>query len=569
MSISEQTFSQLPYVRPDLTALQSSLESISSKLDAAPDAEETLAAIRVWNSVRMQFSTMHSLAEVRYTQNVADASAKGEKEFFDAEYPTVTEWFTAVIKRILASPHRQAIIDTFGELFIKRLEAGDRTFDPSIKDLLVEETRLCTEYNDITASAKIDVDGTTYNLSSILKLQIDLNRETRLKAVRAQYDWLEQHSERIEAIFDRLVTLRTDRARALGYPSYTEFRYEEFGRVDYTANDVSVFRQAVIDHVVPLVTRFRQAQARRLGLDHIELHDERVQFVDGNPLAEGDHDWIVDKAQRMYADLSPETHEFFDLMLQRELLDLKTRENKATGGYCTSFPAYGVPFIFANFNKTTHDVEVLTHEAGHAFQAYRSRTYDVPEYLWPTAEACEIHSMGMEFLTWPWMDLFFGKQTDKFRFYHLQGALLFLPYGCAVDQFQHWVYANPSATPAERNAEWKRLEGLYMPWRDSTSVPHAARGTQWQFQKHIIEAPFYYIDYALAQTCALQYWQRSLEDRTQAFKDYLKICDIGGSQAFLEIVRSGNLKSPFELTTLADISAYATHWLERHYGHYL
>lgn len=177
--------------------------------------------------------------------------------------------------------------------------------------------------------------------------------------------------------------------------------------------------------------------------------------------------------------------------------------------------------------------------------------------------------MGMEFLTWPWMNLFFGDQTDKFRFYHLSGAILFLPYGCAVDHFQHWVYANPEATPEERNNQWKELEKIYMPWRDTTGIPAAVDGRQWQFQRHIIESPFYYIDYALAQTCALQYWKSSQSDREKAFQDYLKICDVGGSQSFLQIVKTGNLRSPFDPGCLDDIVDEVYSWLRETFPHYL
>ncbi|MBU3742857.1 MAG: M3 family oligoendopeptidase, partial [Candidatus Kapabacteria bacterium] len=151
----------------------------------------------------------------------------------------------------------------------------------------------------------------------------------------------------------------------------------------------------------------------------------------------------------------------------------------------------------------------------------------------------------------------------------LQGALLFLPYACAVDHFQHWVYENPDATPAQRNAKWSEMEATYMPWRDASDVPYAAEGTQWQFQRHIIESPFYYIDYALAQTCALQFWQASQVDRAEAFKDYLHICDIGGSQSFVQIVRSGNLRSPFETGCLDSIVADVKQWLEKEYAGYL
>ncbi len=567
--MSQPTFAEIPYRRPDLADLHEQITAVIADLNGATSANDQIAAVNRWNALRFHTATAQSVAEVRYTQNVKDPTWKAEKEFYDEQMPTVMEWNAEVERILVESPHRAQLEQEYGTLFFTRMENSLRVFAPEIKALMVEESKLADEYNEITASARIELDGETFNLSTIGRVAIELDRERRKRAVAAQYAFLGAHKERIDAIYDKLVKLRTQKARQLGFPSYTEFRYVEFGRVDYTAADVERFRQNVVDHVVPLVAKLKAAQAKRLGLDGVMLYDERLQFADGNPIAEGDKDFIVDAATTMYRELSPETREFFDTMLERELMDLESRDNKATGGYCTSFPDHGVPFIFANFNRTTHDVEVLTHEAGHAFQAYRSRNHRVPEYLWPTAEACEIHSMGMEFLTWPWMDKFFGTQTDKFKFYHLAGALIFLPYGCAVDHFQHWVYANPEATPAERNAQWKAMEELYLPWRNAAGIPEAEEGRQWQFQRHIIESPFYYIDYALAQTCALQYWQKSLVDRNAAFAEYLRICDIGGSQPFLQIVQSGGLISPFEPSCLDTITDVAYQWLDEHYPTYL
>ncbi len=562
-------FNDIPYRRPDLDAIARETKALLDAFDQQPSAEDTIRLIRQWNNQRFDYSTNSSLAEVHYTQNVANTAAKDEKTFFDNANPIVSNYALDVSRRILASEHRSVIADTFGELFLRRLEASTRTISPEINDLLVREAELCNQFNEIQASAKLEFEGNTYNLSSIGGFAISPDREQRKGAVRTTYAFIGEHSAALDSIYHDLVQLRTEKAKLLGFSSYTEFRYVEFGRIDYSAKDVEVFRNAVLEHVVPVVQRYRIAQARRLGLEEIELFDEKLQFLDGNPLAQGDHDWIVERAARMYRELSPATGEFIDLMLSHDLMDLKSRDNKATGGYCTSFADYGLPFIFANFNRTTHDIEVLTHEAGHAFQAYSSRHFEVPEYRWPTAEACEIHSMSMEFLTWPWMNLFFEGETDKFFFYHLQGALLFLPYACAVDHFQHWVYANPTVSPAERNAEWRRLEAMYMPWRRTEAIPEAAEGRQWQFQRHIYESPFYYIDYALAQTCALQYWQASQKDPTRAFEDYIRICRIGGSMPFLDIVAAGNVQSPFDPATLPRMVNAVDDWLEERFPRYL
>jgi M3 family oligoendopeptidase len=233
-------------------------------------------------------------------------------------------------------------------------------------------------------------------------------------------------------------------------------------------------------------------------------------------------------------------------MIDRDLMDLVAKKGKESGGYCTFIDNYESPYIFSNFNGTSGDIDVLTHEAGHAFQVFTSRNIGIPEYVWPTFESCEIHSMSMEFFTWPWMELFFKEQTDKYKFAHLSSGLLFLPYGVAVDEFQHAVYENPEMTPAERKAAWKKIEEIYLPHRDYDGNSYLEAGAFWQRQGHIYSSPFYYIDYTLAQICAFQFWKRSREDHDAAWKDYLHLCQLGGSKSFTKLVADANLISPFE-----------------------
>ena len=221
-----------------------------------------------------------------------------------------------------------------------------------------------------------------------------------------------------------------------------------------------------------------------------------------------------------------------------------------------------MPFIFSNFNGTSGDIDVLTHEAGHAFQVYCSKDYQIPEYHWPTYEACEIHSMSMEFFTWPWMELFFKEDTAKYRFTHLSEALLFIPYGVTVDEFQHFVYAHPEASPQDRKAAWREIEKKYLPHRDYEDNDYLERGGYWHQQGHIFGDPFYYIDYTLAQICAFQFWKRSRENRETAWADYLRLCQAGGSQSFLELVGLANLISPFEDGCIASVVKVIEDWLD-------
>jgi M3 family oligoendopeptidase len=556
--------SEIPYERPDLEQLQTQYKSLQIRFTEAKHSTDQISVLEEWNDLRIDLATLSNLVYIRFSQNITDEWAKTEKDFFDQNGPTIHEWNIQLIKEIVKSPFIDDIKKQWGELFVEKLEMSLQTFIPEIKDELIEESKLTQRYAEIFASAKIEFDGETYNLSSLEPKVLSTDRSTRKRAQQTRLGFIGSHAEELDSLYQDLVKTRTSAAKKLGFNTYTELAYKELGRTEYNPEMIAGFRDQISRVVVPLVHEFKKDQSSRLGLDTLMFFDEGLLFADGNPNPQGEPDWIVDQASVMYKELSPITDTFFSMMRENEILDLVTRPNKSVGGYCSSFPKYGIPFIFSNFNGTTHDVEVLTHEAGHALQNYLSSKHKPLEYRWPSYEAAEIHSMSMEYITWPWMKNFFGDQTNKFKYAHLVKSIQFLPYACAVDEFQHWVYDNPNAQPKERLEFWKTMEKKYLPWRTYEDMPEGSEGRVWQFQSHIYRTPFYYIDYALAQICALQFWVKSRENKEEAMKDYLHICEIGGSKTFLDIVKSGNLQSPFASNTIQDIIQVAREWITEH-----
>ena len=556
--------SEIPYERPDLEQLQTQYKSLQIRFTEAKHSTDQISVLEEWNDLRIDLATLSNLVYIRFSQNITDEWAKTEKDFFDQNGPTIHEWNIQLIKEIVKSPFIDDIKKQWGELFVEKLEMSLQTFIPEIKEELIEESKLTQRYAEIFASAKIEFDGETYNLSSLEPKVLSTDRSTRKRAQQTRLGFIGSHAEELDSLYQDLVKTRTSAAKKLGFNSYTELAYKELGRTEYNPEMIAGFRDQISRVVVPLVHEFKKDQSSRLGLDTLMFFDEGLLFADGNPNPQGEPDWIVDQASVMYKELSPITDTFFSMMRENEILDLVTRPNKSVGGYCSSFPKYGIPFIFSNFNGTTHDVEVLTHEAGHALQNYLSSKHKPLEYRWPSYEAAEIHSMSMEYITWPWMKNFFGDQTNKFKYAHLVKSIQFLPYACAVDEFQHWVYDNPNAQPKERLEFWKTMEKKYLPWRTYEDMPEGSEGRVWQFQSHIYRTPFYYIDYALAQICALQFWVKSRENKEEAMKDYLHICEIGGSKTFLDIVKSGNLQSPFASNTIQDIIQVAKEWITEH-----
>ncbi len=538
---------------PDFDAISDQLDEIIAAFESATDASGRLAAMSAWNEITCNVGSWLSVQNLRYAQDTTDEAAAAGRKRADNVAPHWVELDVRWKRTVLGSAHRADVDEAFGPQLLALWACDVEAFRPELRESMVTEKTLVAEYIGALGGARIDVGGTTHSLSSLRTALVSDDRSEREQAVRAKWAWFEERSEQFDTLFDDLVTLRTKQARALGEDTYVPVGYQRKRRVDYGPADVAHFRQAVRDHVVPLAARLVARQAEALGIDAVMPWDEKVQSADGPPRLTQDLAGMHTAADAMFAELSTPLSDCWQLMRDRGLLDLADRDGKAVGGFCSYFPTLGVPFIFANVVGVHDDVRTFTHEMGHAFQRFSSRTQPIDDYVGCTSETAEIHSMSLEYLAWPWMENFFGADADSFRRSHLIDQLLFLPYGVAIDHFQHHVYENPDATPAERHAMWADLERTYLPWRASGGIPFLAKGGAWQQQRHVYAYPFYYIDYTLAATCALQFWVRSRRDRAAAVADYEALCKRGGSASFQQLVKSAGLVSPFQPGCLADV----------------
>ena len=539
-------FSEMNYNRPDLGKVEKEFNELLVKFTNAATAKEQEDVLTQINLLKSEFQTFASIASVRNSIDTTNQYYEEEQEFFDMNEPVLKDLNIKFYKALGSSKFKGELQKKFGNQLFKLADVSLKTFDPSIIEDLKEENKLGTEYTKLVATAEVEFEGKKLTLSALSAFMESTDRELRKKAFFANHGWFASHETEFDEIYDKLVKVRTRIAKKLGYKNFVELAYYRMLRTDYNAEMVAVFRAEVLKHVVPVSGKLREQQRKQIGVEKLKAYDFNHHFNNGNPTPQGTPEQIVANGQKMYAELSPETKEFFDFMVNNDLMDLVNKKGKASGGYCTMFPKYKSPFIFANFNGTVGDVDVLTHEAGHAFQCFESRNFEIEEYYWPTMEACEIHSMSMEHLTYPWMNLFFGSDTDKYKYVHLSSNVHFLPYGVSVDEFQHTVYENPDMTPAERKAAWKAIETKYRPWIDYDGMDYLERGGFWQRQAHIFRSPFYYIDYCLAQLCAFQFWSKSQKDFKAAWQDYLRLCQAGGSDSFLGLVKLANLESPFE-----------------------
>ena len=554
-------FEDIRVERPEYADVASEFARLDADFDASADAESCRQVIRDWDAVERRLATWGNLVDLRFNQDTSNADYKAAREYCDELKPRLTDLSVRMKRKLIETPFRSKLEAVLGAQAFALWEADVLSFDPKIQSDLVKESKLEAEFTDLLASAKLHFQGNTYNFAGLAKFHVDRDRQVRHDSNAIKWQWFADNAEELDRIYDEQVHLRHDMAKKLGYENFIGLGYKRMKRVDYDQGDVERFRSAVREDVVPLTIELRKWQAESLGIDRVMFWDEGIFDARGNPKPQGDHDWMLERAAEMFEEMNHGLGEFFQLMVQSNLMDLKNRDSKVGGGFCTDFPSYGLPYIFANFNGTKGDVEVFTHEIGHAFQSYSSREQPLADYLFPTYESCEIHSMGLEFLTWPCMEKFFGGKAERFRQIHLIQYLLFLPYGVAIDHFQHLVYADPDATHRQRHEMWREMEAIYLPTRDCGDLPHVADGGQWQIQRHIYLSPLYYIDYTLALTCALQFWVRSRVNMEEAMSSYVALCQRGGSAPFRQLVESAGLASPFIKGSLRSVVAQAREFL--------
>ncbi|MFD1065892.1 M3 family oligoendopeptidase [Oceanobacillus locisalsi] len=558
-----QTFADYTYERPDIPKVKENFYQKLERFQHAASIEQAIAAMEDINKIRNHLSTMENLVFIRASIDTRDTFYQNERDFFDEHSPEIQELTTDFYQELLTSPFEAQLREKYGSQLFDLAACEIKAFSKEIIPLLQKENKLTSAYSKLIASADIAFRGETYTLAQLEPFAEDPERQTRKEALEARQCFFADNKETLDTIYEDLVKTRQQIAEKLGFENFVEVGYLRMQRVDYNAEMVQRFRKQVEEVIVPIATKLYEKQAKRIGVNTLKFYDEAFVFASGNATPKGTPDWIIENGKKMYNELSAETSEFFQFMLDHELLDLEAKKGKESGGYCTYIEDYQSPFIFSNFNGTSGDIDVLTHEAGHAFQTYSSRHFSVPEYYFPTSESAEIHSMSMEFFTYPWMENFFKEDVEKYTYAHLSDAIQFLPYGVAVDEFQHLVYENPDWTPEERNQAWRRLEKKYLPHRDYDGIENLESGAFWQKQGHIYEDPFYYIDYTLAQMCAFQFLKKSQENREQAWQDYMDLCQLGGSKPFLELVQSAGLASPFEEGTVEAAVSFIEDWLHK------
>ncbi len=558
--------SELKYERLSIEEFAGEIKDIIRQVKEASSAQEVLEARERYKKLSIRLETAQALSYMRYSINTADEFYLAEKDYYDETGPQAQSLMQDYSRAMVNSPYRQEL-EVSGKLLplmYRSMEVDLKSMAPCIIQEMVEENRLVSKYSQLMAGMEFDFRGEKLPRPMLMKYAKSPDRATRKEAYEVLGRTLKEHSQELDGLFDQLVTIRHRMAVRMGYKNFVELGYYRMGRLCYGPEEVKQFRENVRRDVVPVVARLREEVGKALGVDKLMLYDYDLIFPQGDPAPKGGKEEIFAAAKAMYHSMSKETGEFFDFMLDTDAFDVESRKNKWGGGYCTSFMAYHQPFILANFNGTSGDVDVVTHEAGHAFADYTIAGNEyVVELNVGGMETAETHSMSMEFFAWPYMEHFFGEDAKRYQFMHLLDSLSFLPYGTIVDDFQRQVYENPEWTPEERKAAWRKLEAEFRPHLHFEGIPYLEEGTRWQYQMHIYETPFYYIDYCLAQTAALQFLLASQKDYDGAFARYVRFLSQGGEKVFTDLLEEAGLRSPFQEGALGQLAQETEQLLEK------
>ena len=555
-------FSEMPYQRPDGQLLMEQTEALAGRIRQAKGADEVIGIVKEYDELNCVFSTQMSIAYIRNTVDTRDEFYDNEKNYYDEFMPQYQEKEQLFMLALAESPFRAELEKTISPVVFKNIELQLKGFDPKIIPLMQKENKLCSEYVKLNAAATVEIDGKTLPLTKLGPYKQSDDRETRRLAFVKEGEFFDAHREEYDRLYDELVKVRDEQAKQLGFENFVPLGYIRQMRNCYDWNAVGNFRDQVIDVIVPICDKIKEAQKKRIGVADFKIYDDPYLFPDGNPKPHGTPDELLAAAKKMYNGMSRETGEFINAMFDMDTFDLLAKEGKAPGGYCTSVDGYKMPFIFSNFNGTAGDVDVLTHEAGHAF-AFYTAAREIPFSMMrdPSLDACETHSMSMEFLTSDYHVLFFGDDTKKYELSHAEDAITFIPYGCMVDHFQQIVYTHPEYTPEQRNEVWAELEKRYLPYVDNDGLPMYGRGARWQRQHHIYEMPFYYIEYCMAGTLALQFFSLWLNDKEEAWKKYLSFVRQGGTKTFIELAHDSGLYSPTDDGAVGKIMSNIAEWI--------
>ena len=497
----------------------------------------------------------HANLYIAMTCNTEDEAAKtGYLAFVEDVAPNLRRLGFELDKKIAGCPHTAKLDRERYRVMLRDLEADVSLFREENVALQTEDTKLGQRYSELAGAMSIEYGGRTLTLPQAAKHLEETDRAVREDVWRLIAQRRHRDHEALDRLLDDMIRLRTQIARNAGFDNYRDYMFKAKHRFDYTPADCERYHEAAEKVCVPVYRALNAERARALNVQPLRPWDLAVDVHGRAPLRPfKDAGELIEKTSRLFHSMDADLGVMFDSMRDGTSLDLESRKGKAPGGYQENRDRSRKPFIFMNAAGTQSDLETMIHEAGHAFHSMLCRDEPLLHYRHAPIEFCEVASMSMELLAYPYLSAFHDEEgAARARRTHLEQLARLIPWTATIDAFQHWLYTNPGHTHEERAQQWLALDerfGSAVSWDGIEEF----RRSGWQRQLHIFEVPFYYIEYGIAQLGALQLWLQSKTDEAAALARYRESLSLGGSRPLPDLFAAAGLRFDFGPATVQSL----------------
>ncbi|HFK1808153.1 TPA: M3 family oligoendopeptidase [Bacillus cereus] len=479
--------------------------------------------------------------------------------------PLLKRYQNSFDNKYLESPFRMELDPKTYSLLDKKIKNAQTLFCEKNIDLEVNEDKLVTEYFEITGGLTVVWDGEEKTITELQSYLQDPNRDIRRKARTLISEKFLSVEDKLQNILNELIVIRHEKAKNIQLENYRDYMFKKYERFDYSAKDCYELAESIRKYVVPLKDKILLEKKDKLQVDTLRPWDVSAVTPDQKVLKPiANENDLIEKSTHIFNKLDVEFSALLNRMYKHNCLDLTSRKGKAAGGFCEYLPASQLSYIFMNLNYTQDDIVTFIHEMGHSIHNELIKPLKLRQYIEIPAETAELASMTMELFSLNYWDTFYTDKKDlkqaKINFF--KDVISYLPIMLIVDQFQHWLYENPSHTSEERNEKYLQLQKHYQ-----SSVIHIDGyenwiATSWLPVLHIFEVPFYYIEYAIAQLGALQMYKQYKEDPKQALENYKKALSLGSSQSIKEVYDAAGIRFDFSGETIKELMLFVEKELE-------
>jgi oligoendopeptidase F len=505
---------------------------------------------------------------IRLSQNNKDAEAIESYRFaIQHIYPNITLWEQKLNAKLITCPFTDELpADTFA-IYLRMVNNACQIFKEENVPLLTQVQLQTKEYGRIFSQMTVGLDGKQMTLQKAGFLLEEHDRSKREKVYQKINERILEDSEHLEDLFDTLLLHRHQLATNAGFKNYRDFAFRQLNRFDYSPRDCQDLHSAIIAEILPILDELNEIRRQKLNLDTLRPWDLNVDVMGDNPLKPFNNTPdLLEKSIQCLSNIYPQFGTIVSMMKAQNLLDIESRPGKSPGGYNIPLQVQRMPFIFMNATGSLNDVRTLMHESGHAIHFFLTRDFKLLSARRFPSEVSELAAMTMELLAMDHWDVFFPKRQEllRARINQIENVLKVLPWIVAIDKFQHWLYLNPHHSRAERKENWLQiLQSCSSSVIDFTDL-NRYQEFLWHKQLHIFEAPFYYIEYAIAQLGAIAIWKQYRQNPEKAVHDYINAMKIGNTKPIKAVYQAAGIEFRFDreyISALANFACQEIHML--------